>query len=194
MVSLALRETGHTLLNSNHLVAYTTPSESSRVGLQRRPATRRRPNYDFTSAELQSPSPPALCKEGRTTAGEILTACAAFLHLWNSSAQLGSRGDKMTSSICLVKSSIIWLTGRWKINNLIKTHNLAHYKHEGQNDDAIRALAYFFMNLWQTLTFEPLWVNIKKIYTDLLFMWWSCRSSSELTDSHIQLWSVLLWQ
>lgn len=123
MVSRALQETGHTHLNSNHLVGYTTLSKSSSVWLQRCSATRRRPNYDFTSAE------------SRGAAGEILGASwrsAAFVHLWNSSAWLRSPGDKMTSWIGLVKSSVIWLTGRWKIKNgPIKSGNFVHYKPKG---------------------------------------------------------------
>lgn len=51
MVSLALQETGHAHLNSNHLVGYTTLSKTSSVEMQRCSAARRGPNCDFTSAE-----------------------------------------------------------------------------------------------------------------------------------------------
>lgn len=72
MASQALQETGHAHLNSNHLLGYTTLSKTSSVGLERRSATPRRPNYDFTSAEFASL--PGFWKDGRAAAGEILGA------------------------------------------------------------------------------------------------------------------------
>lgn len=72
----------------------------------------------------------------------------------------------MTSWICLLRGSIGWLTGRWERNNLIKTGNLAHYKHEGENYDTIKELAYFYefaANI-NTQTFVSKFISVCKIY------------------------------
>lgn len=61
----------------------------------------------------------------------------------------------------------MWLTGKWKINNvLIKTANFPHSKHEGENDAVIRELAYsyeFAANI-NIQTFVGKFISVGKLY------------------------------
>lgn len=61
----------------------------------------------------------------------------------------------------------MWLTGKWKINNvLIKTANFPHYEHEGENDVAIKELAYSyeFAASINFQTFAGKFISVGKLY------------------------------
>lgn len=60
----------------------------------------------------------------------------------------------------------MWLTGKWKINNvLIETANFPHYKHEGENDAAIKELAhsYEFATNINIQTFAGKFISVGKL-------------------------------
>lgn len=61
----------------------------------------------------------------------------------------------------------MWLTGRWNINNvLIKPGHFADCKHEGENDIAIKELAYsykFAANV-NIQTFAGKFISVSKLY------------------------------